>query len=201
MPKDTYYNLSDEKRLRIFNAAVDELIRVPFSEISINQIIQNAGISRGSFYQYFVDKHDLIQYVLADYVAQFIETVRIHLRNAEGNVFDGFVSLFRAMIEIAQDKAVRRALGNLISEAGGKGCSYDYAMSIQREIISLLVKEADRSRLLLEDEVSVYRMIRVLFVIMKEAAGECLHDFQRAEIVFNEFVETLNILREKVERR
>ena len=64
MPKDTYYNLPDEKRLRVFNAAVDELIRVPVSEMSINQIIQNAGISRGSFYQYFEDKYDLAQYVL-----------------------------------------------------------------------------------------------------------------------------------------
>ena len=41
------------------NAIMHELMRVPFSEISINKIIHEANISRGSFYQYFNDKYDL----------------------------------------------------------------------------------------------------------------------------------------------
>ena len=53
MPSQTFQNLSEEKKQRIFGAIYSELLRVPFPEMSINQIIKNAGIPRGSFYQYF----------------------------------------------------------------------------------------------------------------------------------------------------
>jgi TetR/AcrR family transcriptional regulator len=53
VPTETYLNLSPAKRQR-------------FSDASINQIIKAAGISRGSFYQYFVDKEDLYLYMLTE---------------------------------------------------------------------------------------------------------------------------------------
>jgi Transcriptional regulator len=63
MPKDTFNNLSQEKKKRIFEAAVREFSTRRFSEASINQIIKNAGIPKGSFYQYFTDKEDLYLYM------------------------------------------------------------------------------------------------------------------------------------------
>ena len=42
--------------------------RVPYEKVSINQIIHNADISRGSFYTYFVDKKDLLEYILSDVI-------------------------------------------------------------------------------------------------------------------------------------
>lgn len=63
MPTKTFFNLPEEKRGRIFEAAVDEFSEVRFSEASINRIIKAAGISRGSFYQYFEDKEDLFKHV------------------------------------------------------------------------------------------------------------------------------------------
>lgn len=201
MPKDTYYNLPDEKRLRVFNAAVDELIRMPVSEMSINQIIQNAGISRGSFYQYFQDKHDLVQYVLSDYVTQFIDTVIACMRQSGGDLFDGLGRLFRVMIEMAEDEDVRKVLMNLIMEAGGKGCTFEYAMNVQRQILDILLTEADRSALAIEGDDALYRLAWILFVILKGAAAECLYDFEKAESVYQEFSETLDLLRDRMERR
>lgn len=66
MPKSTFYNLSDEKKGRIFDAIVQEFSTRRFSEASINQIIKNAGIPKGSFYQYFTDKEDLYLYVTSE---------------------------------------------------------------------------------------------------------------------------------------
>ena len=201
MPKDTYYNLPDEKRLRVFNAAVDELIRVPVSEMSINQIIQNAGISRGSFYQYFEDKYDLAQYVLADYVVQFTDAVRASMKASGGDLFDGLAGLFRNMIELAEDETVRKALMNLIMEAGGKRCTFDYAMAVQQETLDILLEESDRELLAVESEDEIYRLARVLFAVLKEAATECLYDFDGAEGVYQEFAATLDLLRGRMERR
>lgn len=59
MIKQTFYNLPETKRERIYQAIKTEFDRVPLDKISINSIIKEANISRGSFYQYFDDKGDL----------------------------------------------------------------------------------------------------------------------------------------------
>ncbi len=60
MPKDTFLNLIEEKKKRIFDAAVREFSTRCFSEASINQIVKNAGIPEGSFYS----KHAHLAYAV-----------------------------------------------------------------------------------------------------------------------------------------
>ena len=52
MPTSTFYHLPEQKRQKLIDAIRQEILRVPYEKISINKIIQNAGIPRGSFYQY-----------------------------------------------------------------------------------------------------------------------------------------------------
>ena len=66
MPTERFIRLPDEKKKVILEAAVDEFSRVPFDKVSINQIIKNAEISRGSFYTYFEDKMDVLRYIFQD---------------------------------------------------------------------------------------------------------------------------------------
>jgi AcrR family transcriptional regulator len=69
MPKQTFYNLPEEKRIAITNAAVDEFAEYGFEAASINRIVANSGISKGSFYQYFEDKMDVFKYLM-DVIAE-----------------------------------------------------------------------------------------------------------------------------------
>ena len=64
MPKETFFNLSEEKKQRIFDAAVQEFATRRFSEASLNQIVKAAQIPWGSFYQYFSGEEDLYLYML-----------------------------------------------------------------------------------------------------------------------------------------
>ena len=64
MPTQRFLKLKEEKKQAILEAAVHEFSRVPYSSASINQIIKEADISRGSFYTYFEDKDDLMRYML-----------------------------------------------------------------------------------------------------------------------------------------
>ena len=66
MPKDTFYKLSDEKKRRIFDAAVKEFSTRRFSDASLNQIVKAAKIPWGSFYQYFDGKEDLFRYMFEE---------------------------------------------------------------------------------------------------------------------------------------
>ena len=64
MAKQTFLNLPEEKRNTITNAAINEFAEYGFEASSINRIVANSGISKGSFYQYFEDKMDVFKYLM-----------------------------------------------------------------------------------------------------------------------------------------
>ncbi len=70
MPTNTFMNLSKDKRLRILRAAKSEFSRVPLEKAVIANIVKEAKIPRGSFYQYFENIEDLFKYLL-DYLYGF----------------------------------------------------------------------------------------------------------------------------------
>ena len=58
MPKETFLKLPEEKKNKIIKAAKKEFERVPFEQTSIKNIVEDAEIARGSFYQYFESRED-----------------------------------------------------------------------------------------------------------------------------------------------
>ena len=87
MPTATFFRLPEEKRKRLLEASWAELSQVRVIDMSINHIIAVAHIPRGSFYQYFTDKEDLIRYLLEDIREYFIGQLRDILTDAEGDLF------------------------------------------------------------------------------------------------------------------
>ncbi|MCG8515830.1 MAG: TetR/AcrR family transcriptional regulator [Halanaerobiales bacterium] len=63
MPKETFFNLPEQKRARVIEAALDEFAAYPYHKARITAIADQAGIAKGSFYQYFADKKDLFKYI------------------------------------------------------------------------------------------------------------------------------------------
>jgi AcrR family transcriptional regulator len=64
MPSQTFYNLPIDKKNRIIDAITDELGLHTYEHINIQNIIKQANIARGSFYQYFDDKDDMFNFFL-----------------------------------------------------------------------------------------------------------------------------------------
>lgn len=87
MPKSTFYNLSNAKKEVILCALKKEFELNPISEASVSGIVKRAGISRGSFYQYFEDIEDGFFTILE------LEIVEIHdifiklMIKEKGNLF------------------------------------------------------------------------------------------------------------------
>jgi AcrR family transcriptional regulator len=46
MPKQTFFNLPEEKREKIFSAAVDEFAEYGLDNASTNRIVKNSGIAK-----------------------------------------------------------------------------------------------------------------------------------------------------------
>ncbi|GMQ62891.1 TetR/AcrR family transcriptional regulator [Vallitalea maricola] len=65
MPKDTFFNLPEKKRSRIVDSAFLEFSKVHYKQVTIDSIVNGAGIPKGSFYQYFTNKDDLYKYLFS----------------------------------------------------------------------------------------------------------------------------------------
>ena len=82
MPKQTFFNISSEKKDRLLSAARKEFSKYSFNKASINRIIKEAKIPRGSFYQYFEDKQDLYLYCASGIEnklkAMFLQNLKAH---------------------------------------------------------------------------------------------------------------------------
>lgn len=63
-PKQTFFNLTEQKRERIIACAVKEFADSGYKQASISRIVQAAEIAKGSFYQYFEDKDDLYIHIV-----------------------------------------------------------------------------------------------------------------------------------------
>lgn len=100
MPKDTFYNLDKEKKKKITDELIYEFSDKPFSQVNIKTIVENLGIARGSFYQYFNDLEDSYFYILDkkthDIHILFMDT----LKNNNGNIYDSLQEFGEDIAEI-----------------------------------------------------------------------------------------------------
>lgn len=113
MPTDTFFNLPTGKREAIITAAKREFARMPFPEASIARIVQDASISRGSFYQYFADKEDLFFYLLnEDSEARKIELIS-SLQKNDGDIFKAMSAVFQSTLVELDNKEHRSFYRNV----------------------------------------------------------------------------------------
>lgn len=99
MPTKTFFHLPLEKQKKLLEAGEREFSRVDFSLSSINRIIQDAGISRGSFYMYFEDKEDLYFYILEKYMTKTYHRLLKNIEKCRGDFIQAFELLYETLIE------------------------------------------------------------------------------------------------------
>lgn len=97
MIKRTFYNLPPEKREKIIDVTRKEFRKGHKKKITINSVIKNAGISRGSFYQYFDDKLDLVELMTSDMVDKMVSFIKSELILNGGDVFELPIKIFDVM--------------------------------------------------------------------------------------------------------
>ena len=94
MPTNTFFNLPIEKKKNIMNAAKSEFVEYSFYDASINRIIKNAGISRGSFYMYFENKEDLFLYILDGYREEVLAEIVKGVNGEKCDIFQMAIYIY-----------------------------------------------------------------------------------------------------------
>ncbi|MBR5267130.1 MAG: TetR/AcrR family transcriptional regulator [Lachnospiraceae bacterium] len=117
MPSERFFRLPNEKIELIRSAAIREFKRVSPDEASINKIIQNAGISRGSFYTYFTDKEDLVKWVLGDFINHYRQFYLEELELNDGNIWDVFDRVLHHTMHWVAEQGLVEIVGNMMKSS------------------------------------------------------------------------------------
>ena len=102
MPKQTFLNLPEDKKQKILEAAKNEFSRVSVTEASINNIVTEANIARGSFYQYFESKEDLLIFMIDKASERVKDKVNEKIKE-NGDIFETFIFFYDKIVETCKD--------------------------------------------------------------------------------------------------
>lgn len=113
MPRLTFFNLPEQKKQTLLDAAIEEFSRVPLSEASIANIVKEADIPRGSFYQYFENKEDLYFYLLNEELKEKRQKYINKLEKHRGDIFYAFTDLLQSFLIRMDDENTHQFYRNM----------------------------------------------------------------------------------------
>lgn len=89
---ESFENLSDEKRNRIIEASLREFSEKGYMRASTNEIVKNAGISKGLLFHYFKSKKNLFLYLFDRIVDEFVAAFYEFIDDSSSDIFDRLMS-------------------------------------------------------------------------------------------------------------
>src|SRR5437763_16078656 len=101
MPRPTWANLDATRRERVLHAAMAEFGRHGYSGGSLNVIAREAGVAKGSLFQYFEDKFDFFAHVAEQASLTVYTAMAPHLTGPGPG--ESFVSYFSRLVETWMD--------------------------------------------------------------------------------------------------
>lgn len=104
MAKQTFLNLPEEKRMKIFNSLKKEFSRVALKDALVSNIVKEAEIPRGSFYQYFEDIGDAYYYVINEYSKEIKKYLLEDLVKCNGDIVLAYNHLYRYILDMIEDE-------------------------------------------------------------------------------------------------
>lgn len=108
MPKQTYFNLSEEKRNKIYETLVREFEENAVKDVTVKKIVEELNIPRGSFYQYFESVYESYFYVLEQEIVEIHESFLKLVRTNDGDIIKALDMFGQvAAKEIFDDKKYR----------------------------------------------------------------------------------------------
>ncbi len=171
-----------EKKEELLGAALQEFTTKSYEEASLNTIIKNAGISKGTFYYHFADKQALYLYLLEASVAkkwEFINAkVSAGMKTYEvDNIFERFKMQAEIAAEFASNHPKYHELSQrLVKEKGNP--IYKIALkhlgSDSEELLNGMIEEAYVSGTFREgySKDFLVRTLSYLFTHFHEMYGE-----------------------------
>lgn len=120
----TIRNSSFKSRDALMEATLDEFCEINYENASLNRIIKNAGISKGTFYYHFKNKEDLYKHLLMKSVDAKWEYINNYTKENSADfssmdIFDKFLYQAKVGAMFASEYPRYNKLGNMFAKEKG----------------------------------------------------------------------------------
>lgn len=199
MIKKTFYNLPYEKRKRITDAVIKEFMERPNEKVSINRIIKTAEISRGSFYQYFDDKVDLIEIITKTMFEESSNKAKEILKLSCGDLFVMYIKMFDYFGNYSSQKQTMKIMRNIVDSFKANDdlvreyLKNRFNMALTNNEIYTMV---DRQNLKFQDNESVKCLIEILTQVLKNAIFDVFVAGSDREEVRERLIKKIDIIKQ-----
>lgn len=199
MIKKTFYNLPYEKRKRITDAVIKEFMERPNEKVSINRIIKTAEISRGSFYQYFDDKVDLIEIITKTMFEESSNKAKEILKLSCGDLFVMYIKMFDYFGDYSSQKQTMKIMRNIVDSIKANDdlvseyLKNRFNIALSNNEIYLMV---DRQNLKFQDNESVKYLIEILTQVLKNAIFDVFVAGSDREEVRERLIKKIDIIKQ-----
>ena len=199
MIKKTFYNLPYEKRKRITDAVIKEFMERPNEKVSINRIIKTAEISRGSFYQYFDDKVDLIEIITKTMFEESSNKAKEILKLSCGDLCVMYIKMFDYFGDYSSQKQTMKIMRNIVDsfkandDLVSEYLKNRFNMALTNNEIYTMV---DRQNLKFQDNESVKCLIEILTQVLKNAIFDVFVAGSDREEVRERLIKKIDIIKQ-----
>lgn len=200
MPKQTFFNLKDNKKEKIEQALIKEFGQASFEKASISNIIREADIPRGSFYQYFENKEDAISYIIGKFIKEEKEKIYSRLLKNNGDIFQTSIDLYDHLIEVMSKTKNLNLFKNILQELRKNNIN---AFEDNTEIIytkKTITSMINKSKLNLDNDEELIYFLKILNVITRNIAIEVLSGLENADNGKEILVKELEILKKGMKK-
>lgn len=198
MIKPTFYNLSDDKRKRVLQAILEEFADTDSEKISINRIIKRANISRGSFYQYFDDKVDLVEVLFLTLVDMNIKDAYRALSESDGDIFALYNSFLEILFRLSKDEFYNNIMRNLCrSMYSTDSLIAEYVQTRCRgfDELNQLAQCVNRSKLRLSTDEEMVALHQIFVAILRDCANRLYVLDVSAAVLKSDFDRKIEIIK------
>ncbi len=171
MPSRTFFNLKEEKKERIEKALIHEFSKGSFEQASITNIIKEANIPRGSFYQYFEDKKDAVKYIIEKFMIIDYEKMQQSLEESKGNIFEAALKVYDYRTNEAVLKFDIGLVKNILEELRKNNINVFENKDVLKSKKSLM-EFINKNELNLETDDDLYYFIRIITAITRSVTME-----------------------------
>ena len=177
MPKSTFYNLKKEKREKIEEALKKEFSENIFEKASVSNIIEKAGIPRGSFYQYFEDKEDALKYIIKKFLDNVKKEIKTLLTKNDGDIFDTTLDLYCFLVDRNYNETEVKLFQNIINKLRSENINI-FKREKCKEVKNINNDNfyIDTKNLNLKNDKDIEYILKILTCILRAELIDVIHD-------------------------
>ena len=189
MPTQTFLNLPKEKQNKILESAKLEFSNHLYEDASINRIIKNIDMCRGTFYLYFTNKEDLYFYMIGLLKEKMKKTIKKISKENNKDVKKIFISIFD--YEIKNKNLINNIFINFNTNHVEK---IMHPEIINKEILNLF----DFSKYNVNDD-DIFVVIHILNTMLVQSIGIALKNNDINKIR-NMYIKEIDLILKGIER-